>query len=1543
MLLERIDIDAHGPLNRVELGPFSEHLNVVCGPEGSGKTAIARFVRDSIVDREYPLGMMSSSSGRVVWADRNGLLHCRREQDGSKQGRRTIEFESRGVSSYDNYVHDHPWLNSTLGSRLAHGAPVHGPESDATRTVHSIQLPEAIIDAVITDTAITHIARVVSACIRCGLDSTQTYRSLPFENANLNNPASYALDNPAAYSAHDGFTSEHARANDSRARALRSQLADVELELSRLEPTPLQEEALLARRDELTQQLNRRSPRPATAVPRYDRERIERRLADLHDRATHLRARQSELRRWVADLDSQLHASNVNPTDTVTDNYKQHWAMRDESLRRQLDDLDAQMIRWRRALLEVRGLREAILATRQNIRSAGHTHHADFGPQDAAILRRRRLDGFLDAIDRFDPSRGWNEFYSDSYFSADLHHASRVRGEADVYRSRTGRVVDPIHSLDELDQRVESATRQIDWLLQRYASNEQMDHPWYQAAGETSTFGGTTLEETLRTIRNDLVHASRYAVNQKWDSLGDHPVHSASLDPATADDLRELDRSEKWLVNAIDQMMQHRELTLNRYTPSEMKETQDWARHRELLQWRYQNERADRVAELTRTSRELETCLAEASRLRRDAQDSVAMETVRENERRDAMAREAAVQELRIIDTKLARLSRVRWLRSRAKELRDQLRAMRTPLKPSSPLAQTASRWLVRLSAGRLRNVSWRNDPISKTVKHDPVTHNHLSVPATAHVVTNVFIDGRDESRCTEADRALAVIAIRMAAGELLTRLGKPVPVVLEISRTLAANVNHWAANATAHDTSFYHHSNDGRFNHPIAAALRDYAAAGRQVLLLTSDQNLAEEIARVGGRTYALRTDRVVHAHRPLWRPHYTPEHYTGPHPHTYGDHIVGEHPSYRPQEYRVNDINRDLDMAWHETYGANENADASRYASASRHDRHYYAEASAVHNHSEPRHTQDRYDQHPARTQDARSDDTRTDAARDGAAYRDGYYYADTYTTAAPHSIDATVVPRGNSVVRDRSGVDPSQLSTIRRTESSDPAFFLTVDSPIDQAPSIDAVAAARLRGLMVTHITHLMQHDPNRLSDALGLANVEASTIRRWQSECRLVCRVPKLRGFDARVLVGCGVTSPAQLASIHPTDLLQRVEDFLATEQGQKVLLSGSSRELSRITSWIAAANSWGPEKGPHYVNGRAIQKADRQERRSGRERSRFDDRGEIGYDELDNAAVRYGIRTIDGIDGYSRVRDGVRVTGSRTGTNARRSLRRSRSSESRRRRSDSSESRPSRTATLRTSSNERAPREASSNRESNRGQSQSRTGNVEGYASSNGASRTSSGSSSNSERGRRRRSNRNSNSSKRDVVRLSDRDNQHESRSFDRPEREPRETRVNRDTSEMRAVKSREPRETETELRFYLQRDNPIVDAPSIGPRMADRLSKIGIHTVDDLLNANPDRVAEKLGNRRIEGDTVLAWQQQATLVCRIPMLRGHDAQLLVAAEITSPEDLATQETEELFSRVDPISRSREGKRIIRGGSLPDREEISEWISNAKVNRELLAA
>lgn len=134
-----------------------------------------------------------------------------------------------------------------------------------------------------------------------------------------------------------------------------------------------------------------------------------------------------------------------------------------------------------------------------------------------------------------------------------------------------------------------------------------------------------------------------------------------------------------------------------------------------------------------------------------------------------------------------------------------------------------------------------------------------------------------------------------------------------------------------------------------------------------------------------------------------------------------------------------------------------------------------------------------------------------------------------------------------------------------------------------------------------------------------------------------------------------------------------------------------------------------------------------------------------------------------------------------------------------------------------------------------------------------------------------------------------------------------------------------------------------MDAPSIGARMAERLQAVGIETVDDLLQGDPGLLASQLDYRRIDAELITTWQQQASLVCRVPMLRGHDAQLLVAAGITTPEEVADYAADELFALIEPIATSSEGQRILRGGKDPDLQEIADWIEYAQHHRELSAA
>ena len=147
----------------------------------------------------------------------------------------------------------------------------------------------------------------------------------------------------------------------------------------------------------------------------------------------------------------------------------------------------------------------------------------------------------------------------------------------------------------------------------------------------------------------------------------------------------------------------------------------------------------------------------------------------------------------------------------------------------------------------------------------------------------------------------------------------------------------------------------------------------------------------------------------------------------------------------------------------------------------------------------------------------------------------------------------------------------------------------------------------------------------------------------------------------------------------------------------------------------------------------------------------------------------------------------------------------------------------------------------------------------------------------------------------------------------------------------------------SQWKFYLDIESPVVDAPSIGPRMSERLSSLQIASVGDLVAANAERVATQLADRTVSTEVVQQWQHQAMLVCRVPNLRGHDAQLIVGCGLFSAEELAQSDSTELFNRVVRLVSSKQGVRILRGSKAPDHAEVSDWIQWAQNCRAVRAA
>jgi predicted flap endonuclease-1-like 5' DNA nuclease len=149
--------------------------------------------------------------------------------------------------------------------------------------------------------------------------------------------------------------------------------------------------------------------------------------------------------------------------------------------------------------------------------------------------------------------------------------------------------------------------------------------------------------------------------------------------------------------------------------------------------------------------------------------------------------------------------------------------------------------------------------------------------------------------------------------------------------------------------------------------------------------------------------------------------------------------------------------------------------------------------------------------------------------------------------------------------------------------------------------------------------------------------------------------------------------------------------------------------------------------------------------------------------------------------------------------------------------------------------------------------------------------------------------------------------------------------------------------TEHGRRFYLEPLTNVVHAPSIGPKTAKRLANAGIHTVADLLAADPVEAARTLAAKNLTPEVVRSWQRQSQLVCQIPQLRQHDAQILVGSGFTRVEQIAEMKPADLLARVTAYCATTAGERILGENGRPDLALVTKWISRAGHRRKLDAA
>ncbi|MGB2178270.1 MAG: DUF4332 domain-containing protein [Hyphomonas sp.] len=144
-----------------------------------------------------------------------------------------------------------------------------------------------------------------------------------------------------------------------------------------------------------------------------------------------------------------------------------------------------------------------------------------------------------------------------------------------------------------------------------------------------------------------------------------------------------------------------------------------------------------------------------------------------------------------------------------------------------------------------------------------------------------------------------------------------------------------------------------------------------------------------------------------------------------------------------------------------------------------------------------------------------------------------------------------------------------------------------------------------------------------------------------------------------------------------------------------------------------------------------------------------------------------------------------------------------------------------------------------------------------------------------------------------------------------------------------------PAETPHVRTSGLTRENPVVDAPSIGPKTAARLEEVGIYTIGELLDCDIEETAFLLDVHYIDSETLRDWQDQTKLMMEVPGLRVHDVQIMVGAGIRTSKELAEAPARTLFLLATEFLNSPEGERVRRGDDLFMEEEVEEWIERAR--------
>jgi len=136
--------------------------------------------------------------------------------------------------------------------------------------------------------------------------------------------------------------------------------------------------------------------------------------------------------------------------------------------------------------------------------------------------------------------------------------------------------------------------------------------------------------------------------------------------------------------------------------------------------------------------------------------------------------------------------------------------------------------------------------------------------------------------------------------------------------------------------------------------------------------------------------------------------------------------------------------------------------------------------------------------------------------------------------------------------------------------PRIRLSREAAVVDAPSIGPKTAGRLAVIGVNTVGDLLALTPEDAAQRIKASHINAGIIKDWQAQALLACSVPDLTGTFAQILVGAGVYSVDDLATTDLDSLMDAIELFASSNEGERLLRDGTPPPRERVKGWIEAA-------------------------------------------------------------------------------------------------------------------------------------------------------------------------------------------------------------------------------------------------------------------------------------------------------------------------------------------------------------------------------------